>query len=131
MVITYDPLLGNLNTSLGTVTGHAENEKIAFEYNDDRNFPHVNVDGEVDRAQNADLSGILTVHLKATSPWVKIFHRQAQSNDKFNVSWEDFNENAVTLSGNDCWIVKAPDLSRGKEIEDLEVQVFIPKAITQ
>lgn len=130
-VKTFDPRKGFLNVDSNVVTGFAETEKISFSSNEDRNLPHVNIDGDVDRAENANISGVLTVHLKSTSPWVKIFHRMAQSNKLFPVAWEDSNEDAINLSGTDCWIHKIPDIGLNKEIDSVDVEIFIPKPVIQ
>lgn len=130
-MITYDPKLGNLNIDSNIVTGFADSQKITFAPNEDRNLPHVNIDGEVDRAVNANISGILTIHLKTTSPWVKRFHQMARVNDTFPVSWDDFNEGAVTFSGSNCWIQSIPDITVAKEIESVDVEIFVPKPVIQ
>ena len=128
-VITFDP--GQIDTIVdgGVVTGYGESDMISFSFDEDNNSKHADVKGHVDRAVSAVRSGILELTIKGTSPWINQFIKLANSNALFPVSVEDRNENGTSISGIDCWVVKAPDIAKGKEIEEQTVQIQIPRAI--
>lgn len=124
-VRTYDPKLVTVMFGGMAVTGFAEDSVVNCERNEDKNLPHVGVLGEVSRAINADDTGTITIHLAGTSPWISRFAQLAQENELQPCTVVDLNDGGVNVGGSESWIVKAPDVVLGQEIDDQEIEIFI------
>lgn len=122
---TYDPKKVTVMYGGMVVTGFAEGSMVKCEKNEDNNTPHVGVLGEVSRALNADNTGKITISLAGTSPWIGIFARKAAANELEPCNVIDMNDYGVNVGGSECWIVKAPDINIGKEVEEQDIEIFV------
>lgn len=124
-VKTYDPRKVTVIYDNMVVTGFTEGSMVKCEKNEDNNIPHVGVLGEVSRAINGDNTGKITMSLAGTSPWIGIFARKAAENNLAPCNVIDMNDHGINVGGSECWIVKAPDISLGKDIEEQDIEIFI------
>lgn len=124
-VRTFSPKKVTVMYGGRVVTGFAEGSMIKCEKNEENNMPHVGVLGEVSRAINADNTGKITISLAGTSPWIGIFARKAAANQLESCNVIDMNEHGINVGGSECWIVKAPGINIGKEVEEQDVEIFV------
>ncbi|MGJ0848188.1 phage structural protein [Tissierella praeacuta] len=124
-VKTYNPRLVTVMYGGMVITGFAENSMVKCERNEDNNIPHVGVLGEVSRAENADNTGKITISLAGTSPFISILARKAAANEIEPISVVDMNRGGVNIGGSEAWIVKAPPINLGKEIEEVDIEFFV------
>ena len=122
---TFNPKLVTVMYGGMVITGFAEGSMVKCEKNEDNVTPHVGVLGEVSRAINADNTGKITISLAGTSPFIGILARKAAANVIEPISVVDMNDNGVNVGGSEAWIVKAPPINLGKEIEDVDIEFFV------
>ena len=122
---TFDPKKVVVMYGGMVVTGFAEGSIVKCEKNEDSNTPHIGVLGEVSRAINADNTGKITISLASTSPWIGIFARKATANVLEACNVVDMNSHGVNVGGSECWIVKGPNVSLGKEVEEQDIEIFV------
>lgn len=122
---TFNPKLVTVMYGGMVITGFAEGSMVKCEKNEDNVTPHVGVLGEVSRAINADNTGKITISLAGTSPFIGILARKAAANAIEPISVVDMNDNGVNVGGSEAWIVKAPPINLGKEIEDVDIEFFV------
>ncbi len=125
-VHVYDPALLSVRADNQYLTGYSDSGKYTAEMNEDNTLPHVGVDGEVSYAINNDRTGTLTVTFASTSPSLPYIRTLAREKRDFNVTVVDMNENGMNISSDNCRIIKEPEYKRGKEVEEVEVEIFVP-----
>lgn len=131
MARMWDPLevqltvSGTVNNQDGVVTGFAEDSMIRTEKNEDNIIPYVGIRGDATIAKNADDSGTITVNLAHNSPWVYKFARIAGAKEAFKVSVTNRNLGGLGLRSTDGFVIKSPDTVVNKEVEEVEVQIWI------
>jgi len=125
MATVYDPKKVTVIYDGMVITGFADDSMIEAEKNEDNITPHVGVLGEVSVAINADNTGTVTLSLASTSPFIKILAEKARANTVAPLSIVDMNENGVNVGGTEAVIIKAPNVTIGKEVESQEVQFFV------
>lgn len=123
---TYDPELVTVTVNGVFVTGFIENSKIEAEKNENSIEPYVGVDGLVHYAKNADKTGTITLALTNTSPSLPYLRDLARTQEEFNVSIVDMNEHGENIVSDGCVILKDADIRAGKEIEEYEIEIFVP-----
>jgi hypothetical protein len=110
------------------LTGFSEDSVATFEMEEDRMLPHIAVDGEVNFSSNANNSGTLTVTLNSTSPSIAFLNRLAVARQIIPVTVLDQNTNGISVSGTQC-IIKNPMFpEKGKEVSEVEFEIFIGDA---
>lgn len=124
-VKTFDPKKVTITYGGMVVTGFAEGTMVQCEKNEDNNTAHVGVLGEVSRAINADNTGKITFSLAGTSPWISIFAQKAAANELESCNVIDMNTHGINVGGSECWIVKAPNVNIGKEVEEQDIEIFV------
>lgn len=122
---TFDPKKVTVMYDGRVVTGFAEGSMVKCEKNEENATPHIGVLGEVSRAINADNTGKITISLASTSPWIGMFARLAAANEISPCNVVDMNKNGVNVGGSECWIVKAPGVNIGKEVEEQDIEIFV------
>lgn len=123
---TYDPAYVLLQVNGTYITGFSEKSMIKIEKNEDNVTPYVGVRGEVNYAYSYDETGKATISLASTSPHLPYLRSIANRHIPFNFTMTDLNDNGENISADDCMIIKPPDVSREKEVEDVEIEIFIP-----
>ena len=124
-VKTYNPKDVTVIYDGMVITGFAEDSMVQAEKNEDNMIPHVGVLGEVSVAINADNTGTVTLSLASTSPFIKILADKARANTIAPLSVVNMNKYGVNVGGTQAFIIKAPDVSIGKEVESQDVQFFV------
>ena len=125
MATVYDPKKVTVIYDGMVITGFADDSMIEAEKNEDNITPHVGVLGEVSIAINADNTGTVTMSLANTSPFIKILAEKARANTIAPLAIVDMNQNGVNVGGTEAIIIKAPNVTIGKEVESQEVQFFV------
>ncbi len=125
MATVYDPKKVTVIYDGMVITGFADDTMIEAEKNEDNITPYVGVLGEVSIAINADNTGTVTMSLASTSPFIKILADKARANTIAPLSIIDMNQNGVNVGGTEAIIIKAPNVTIGKEVESQEVQFFV------
>lgn len=123
---TYDPAEVLLQVNGTYITGFSEKSMIKIEKNEDSVTTSVGVLGEVNYALSYDDTGKATISLASTSPHLPYLRSLANRHIPFNFTMTDLNDNGEHISVDDCMIIKPPDISREKEVEDVEIEIFIP-----
>lgn len=122
---TYDPKKITVVVDGVFLTGFSSSSIVSAEMDEDRQTPYIGVDGSVDTAINANSAGTITVTLKSTSPSVRYLNNLANARSVFSITIADLNTNGANASGTDAH-VKNPVLpEKGKEITDVEFEIFV------
>lgn len=126
MVNTYDPKDVNVVVDGTILTGFADGTFVSIEQEEENYTMHVGAQGEVSRARSHNRSGTITVTLSQDSPSNTYLNRKANSKETFSVAIVDMNTDE-THGGNNCWIEKPADKEFGKEVEEREWVIVVPK----
>lgn len=125
-VHVYDPALLSTRVDGQYLTGYSDSGKFTAEMNEDNTMPYVGVDGNVSYAINNDKTGTMTITLASTSPSLPFIRALVREKRDFNTTVVDMNENGMNFSSDQCRIIKEPEYKRGKEVEEVEVQIYVP-----
>lgn len=125
MAKVYDPKKVIVIYDGQVITGFADGSMVGAEKNEDNVMPHVGVLGEVSFAVNADNTGKVTISLASNSPFIKILANKARRNTIAPLSVINMNSGGVNVSGTEAVILKAPDVTLGKEIESQDIEFFV------
>lgn len=111
----------------GTITGFSDNTMITIERTEDNYLQYDGVKGESTVAINATNNAIATLHLQDSSPWLSEFRSAARKDTDFLKSFSliDSNDGANSVSSTQSYIIKEPDINRGKETQSIEVRIFM------
>lgn len=125
MVRTFDPNKVTIIFDGQVITGFSEDTLVEAEKNEDNVTPYVGVKGEVSRAINANNTGMITISLATTSPFIRILSQKAKVDTIAPISIIDMNDDGINIGGTESWITKAPNIMLGKEVDAVEVQFFV------
>lgn len=127
MVTSFDPKKVNVNIGGTILTGFASDQMITAAKSGDAVTPNVGVQGDVVYEENADESGTIAVVLQGTSPSVAYLRSLAANRKEFAVSISDANDDSeIHISATRCRVTKEPDVSRGKSVGSVTVNIFVP-----
>ena len=130
MDTSYDPKKVNVNVNGTIITGFASDGIITASKNGDTVTPNVGGQGDVAYEENADESGTIALTLQGTSPSLRMLRRLAANRQRISVSITDANDDdTITISAQRCRILKVPDLSRGKGVATVTVNIFVPNLV--
>jgi len=120
---TYDPQKVSLSVAGNTITGYAAGTFIKATRNEDGWMLTIGADGGGARTRNANKSGRVEITLLASSPSNDVLQAQAivdelEATGVGPLLVKDGSGTAVASAGN-SWIVKHPDLERGKELGEI------------
>lgn len=124
-VLTYNPKNSIVEIAGLVITHFGEDEMITIERNEEPNMARVDVLGNVGRAINADKTGTLKLVQPSNSPFFSFLMDLADSEENFSVNIEDMNENQPSITATDCFITGVADITKKKEIEDVEFEIFL------
>lgn len=124
-VITYNPKNTVVEIAGVTITDFGENDMISISRNEEANMPFVDCLGNVSKATNADQTGTLTLTQNSSSPFFGFLMDLAESEETFSVNIEDLNDHQPSITATDCFVVNTADITKGKEIEDVEFEIFL------
>ena len=122
---TYDPKKITVVVNGVFLTGFSADSIVSAEMEEDRQTPHIGVMGEVDTAINANSAGKITVTLKSTSPSVRYLNNLANARIVFPITVADLNTNGTNASGTDAYVINPVMPEKGKEISDVEFEIFV------
>lgn len=124
-VKTYDPKKISVIWGGVAITGFSEGTIVNCEKNEESATHHVGAMGEVTQVINSDDTGLITISLKNNSPSLQMLANDAQSNAIKSIAVVDMNTGGVNAGGTQAWVQKIPDLAKGKEIEDVDVEILV------
>ncbi len=127
IVSVYDPLEVSVVINGNTLTGLAES-MIEAEQMEDNFMEYVGALGEVSIAENANKTGTIKLTLKNTSPSLAMMNNLANRRtlDAFvPVSINDTNTAGAVISGTQCRVRKPATYNAGKEVEEVEFELFV------
>lgn len=124
-VKTYDPKKISVIWGGIAITGFSEGTIVNCEKNEESATHHVGAMGEVTQVINSDDTGLITISLKNNSPSLQMLANDAQSNAIKSIAVVDMNTGGVNAGGTQAWVQKIPDLAKGKEIEDVDVEILV------
>ncbi|MCI8661393.1 MAG: DUF3277 family protein [Lachnospiraceae bacterium] len=128
MDMSYDPKKVNVNVDGTIITGFSSDGIITISKNEDAVTPNVGCQGDVVYEENANESGTIALTLQGTSPSLAKLRSLAVNRKKFSVYISDANEDdSIAVSAQNCRILKAPDISRGKTSGTATVNIYVPK----
>lgn len=107
------------------LTGFSSDSKVKAERMEDTQIEYIGVDGEVDTSINANNAGTVTVTLKSTSPSVAYLNQLSNARKIISLSVIDLNINGVNATGTGAFVRKPRFADVGKEISDVEYEIFV------
>lgn len=122
----YDPDKVTVQVAETFLTGFSDGGIVSIEQNEDDLTTVVGIDGSVHYTLNHDKTATASVSMMSTSPMIPFLRELARDNRDFNFTMTDLNTNGIVVSCDECRIIKTPDYIRGKEAEEVEVEIFIP-----
>ncbi len=122
----YDPEKVVVTVAGIFLTGYSEDSKVEIEQNEDDVIPKVGVDGIVNYTINHDKTAKAKISLMSTSPCIPSMRALAKNNEEFDFSMVDMNDNGENIASSNCRIMKPPKLSKHKEAEGVDFEIFIP-----
>lgn len=107
------------------VTGWMDGSIITASKNEDNVIPHVGAKGEVSYSESNNGTGTITLTIKQNSPSFPKMVALAKGSREFVTSVVDTNTNNTKAGGNECRILKVPDVSWANEVGGVEIQIFV------
>lgn len=107
------------------LTGFSKDNKVEAEMAENRLIEYIGVDGNVDFSKNSNNAGTVKITLKSTSPSIRYLNNLANRRKIFPLSIVDLNDNGVNATGTEAFVRKPILPKKGKEIEDVEYEIFV------
>ncbi len=107
------------------LTGFSADTKVSAEKDEDSQTEYIGVEGDVDFSKNASNAGTVTVSLKSTSPSIAYLNNLANTRKIFPISVVDLNDNGANATGTEAFVRKPILPDKGKEISDVEYEIFV------
>ena len=126
-VLNYDPKKVNVVISGKTITGFSPDSMITVVRNEDIVTPTVGVKGDVTYNENANETGMVTIHLMGSSSSLPHLRQLALKREPVSQTiTDDNNDGAVQFAEERCRITKPPDIERAKEVGSADVNIHVP-----
>ena len=123
---TYDPEKVVITINGVFITGFSDKGKIEIERNEDSRGVKVGVDGGNHYAINNNISGKAKLMIMSTSPSLNYIRELERTQTQFTFSMTDLNDVSQNIACDDCIILKRPKTSAMKEVEEQEIEIYIP-----
>lgn len=120
----YDPKKVTVIIDGETATGFAEDSMIEVEKDEDMVSAHVGAQGEVTWVESANNLYTVTISLKHNSPTLKKLNNLALERKAFALSIND-ELGQDKFSGSQCRVRKPGNLTRGNEVEEIDVEIIV------
>lgn len=122
---TYNPKKVILTVLGLPIIGFAEDTFIKVSRNEDLFSVEVGADGNVTRVMNANKTGRFEITLQQSSPSNSALYAQVNLDERTGRAvgptlLKDGNDVATFAEGLNSWVVKAPDLGRGKKLNQVD-----------
>lgn len=108
------------------ITGFSDKGKIEIERNEDSRGVKVGVDGGNHYSINNNISGKAKLMIMSTSPSLNYIRELERTQTEFTFSVADLNDVSQNIACDDCVILKRPKTSVMKEVEEQEIEIYIP-----
>lgn len=123
---TYDPEKVVVTINGVYITGFSDKGKIEIERNEDSRGVKVGVDGGNHYSINNNISGKAKLMIMSTSPSLNYIRELERTQTEFTFSVADLNDVSQNIACDDCVILKRPKTSVTKEVEEQEIEIYIP-----
>lgn len=123
---TYDPEKVVVTINGVYITGFSDKGKIEIERNEDSRGVKVGVDGGNHYSINNNISGKAKLMIMSTSPSINYIRELERTQTQFTFSMTDLNDVSQNIACDDCIILKRPKTSAMKEVEEQEIEIYIP-----
>lgn len=123
---TYDPEKVVVTINGVFITGFSEKSKIEIERNEDSAGVKVGVDGGVHYSINNNITGKAKLTLMTTSPSLSYIRDLEHNNTLFTLAIADMNDVGQNIASDECIILKRPKTAINKDVEEQEIEIFIP-----
>lgn len=123
---TYDPEKVVVTINGVYITGFSDKGKIEIERNEDSRGVKVGVDGGVHYSINNNISGKAKLTIMTTSPSLNYMRELERTQTEFTLSIADMNDVSQNVACDNCVILKRPKTAVDKEVEEQEIEIFIP-----
>ena len=122
----YDPEKVVVTINGVYITGFSDKGKIEIERNEDSRGVKVGVDGGNHYSINNNISGKAKLMIMSTSPSLNYIRELERTQTEFTFSVADLNDVSQNIACDDCVILKRPKTSVMKEVEEQEIEIYIP-----
>lgn len=123
---TYDPEKVVITINGVFITGFSDKGKVEVERNEDSRGVKVGVDGGNHYSINNNISGKAKLMIMSTSPSLNYIRELERTQTQFTFSMTDLNDVSQNIACDDCIILKRPKTSAMKEVEEQEIEIYIP-----
>lgn len=123
---TYDPEKVVITINGVFITGFSDKGKVEIERNEDSRGVKVGVDGGNHYSINNNISGKAKLMIMSTSPSINYIRELERTQTQFTFSMTDLNDVSQNIACDDCIILKRPKTSAMKEVEEQEIEIYIP-----
>lgn len=123
---TYDPEKVVITINGVFITGFSDKGKVEIERNEDSRGVKVGVDGGNHYSINNNISGKAKLMIMSTSPSLNYIRELERTQTQFTFSMTDLNDVSQNIACDDCIILKRPKTSAMKEVEEQEIEIYIP-----
>lgn len=123
---TYDPEKVVITINGVFITGFSDKGKVEIERNEDSRGVKVGVDGGNHYSINNNISGKAKLMIMSTSPSLNYIRELERTQTQFTFSMTDLNDVSQNIACDDCIILKRPKTSATKEVEEQEIEIYIP-----
>lgn len=123
---TYDPEKVVITINGVFITGFSDKGKVEIERNEDSRGVKVGVDGGNHYSINNNISGKAKLMIMSTSPSLNYIRELERTQTQFTFSMTDLNDVSQNIACDDCIILKRPKKSAMKEVEEQEIEIYIP-----
>jgi hypothetical protein len=123
---TYDPEKVVVTINGVYITGFSDKGKIEIERNEDSRGVKVGVDGGVHYSINNNISGKAKLTIMTTSPSLNYMRELERTQTEFTLSIADMNDVSQNVACDNCVILKRPKTAVDKDVEEQEIEIFIP-----
>jgi len=128
MAKTFDPIKLTVTVGGRIITGFSDGSIISVELNDDTTIPYKGSQGDISYSLNACRDATATLSLATTSDSITFLNGLASSRSEFPLSVSDASDgSSAAFTCDQCRILKPAAFQRNKEIDTVEVNIFIPR----
>ena len=127
-VAEYDPAQVSAVYDSRTITGFSDSSLIKIEFAEDAILPKVGGQGDTAVALNANKSGTVVFTLMQTSSSLSWLRQMAAARTRAQLTINEPSDPAgYVINSEDCYVLKVPSFATGKDIQDVEVTIWVPE----
>lgn len=122
---TFDPKKVSVIADGTYITGFMDGTMVSAEKNEDDGTMHVGAQGDTTFSWSADDTATVTLTLKQNSPSLKHFINLSKNKKVFAFHVMDANTNGLKVGGNECVVLRRPNIEWSAEVSGVEVQIAV------